>query len=81
MKKCTSKKGGYSDTHCDVLSSICEIHPKSNSKGLFARSMVNIESGESLGVMIILKQGKYISRGIALNVCPFCGGSLMDQGE
>ncbi|MGL4755743.1 MAG: hypothetical protein ACRCXB_25595 [Aeromonadaceae bacterium] len=79
-KKCRAMQGGYSDEMCEALSSVIEFAPRTNSKGVFGRNIVNIQSGKSLGVMVVLKQGKHISRGIALNVCPFCGGSLMDQG-
>lgn len=79
--KCTIRKGGYSETRCDALNSVIDYHPRANSKGIFGRSIVNINSGESLGLMVVAKLGKFQQRGIAMNVCPFCGGSLMDQGE
>lgn len=76
--KCTSKERGYSITRCEALNSILEYYPRSNSKGIFGKGIVNIETNEQLGVMVVAKLGKYQSRGVALNVCPFCGGSLLD---
>ena len=77
--KCASKEGGYSVTRCEALNSVIEFYPRSTSKGVFGKSIVNIESNEPLGTMIIAKSGKHKSRGMVMNVCPFCGGSLMYQ--
>lgn len=76
--KCSHKTGGYSDTRCDALSSILEYYPKSNSKGVFGKSIVNIETNENLGVMVVMKLGKFQKDGVVMNICPFCGGSLID---
>lgn len=76
--KCSAKEGGYSITRCEALGSVLEHHPRSNSKGIFGKSIVNIETNEQLGVMVVAKLGKFQVKGVVLNVCPFCGGSLLD---
>lgn len=79
--KCTAKKGGYAESRCEALCSVTEQYGKhaKRSKGLFHYAVVNIWTRENLGTRIILKQGPYMEKGIVLNVCPFCGGPLVDQ--
>ena len=78
--KCTAKKGGYAETRCNALTSVTEQHiPRSKrTKGLFHSAIVDMETGGHLGTRVILKQGPHMEHGIVLNVCPFCGGPLVD---
>lgn len=82
MAKCTPKPGGYSETHCDALTAATQgFHAgaTARSKRLFVASMVNTTTHESLGTRVVLKSGDYTKNGIVLNVCPFCGGGLIDD--
>ncbi|QVW27859.1 hypothetical protein [Aeromonas phage BUCT552] len=75
--RCTAHPGGYSATHCDALSRCVEWPGRRYVKGLVAATIVDLNSGVSLG-----KQVRYQNSdnkgGLVLNVCPFCAGPLRD---
>jgi hypothetical protein len=77
--KCTAKAGGYAETLCDALNSVGDTSPRKQSKGIFFGQMVNFETGEDVGVRVIIKQGNHQANGLVLNNCPFCGGELHDK--
>lgn len=78
MNKCEKKIRGYANKTCEAMQSVASIHPTKRQKGLFAHSMVNIETGEKLGVAISIRT-ENTPDGVFLNYCPFCGGELLDQ--
>ena len=70
MNKCTSKKGGYSNTQCDAMKRCASLNTRSKAKGLFFSDVVNLENGEKLGVGITI-ESEQIPSGVYLNFCPF----------
>ena len=77
MNKCTAKNGGYSATQCGALKHAVSYGVHGRSKGLFAGSIIDLKTEESLGTAIIIKS-EAIPKGLYLNFCPFCGGELRD---
>lgn len=81
MKKCTVVVGGYLDQSCMALANAIQFHPTKRSKGLFSRSVVNIDTSESLGSQVSLHSGDFVGNGVVLNYCPFCGNPARDFTE
>lgn len=75
--KCTAKKGGYALTFCESMSSTAGFRTSKNQTGLFVSRITNIKTGEIVGNLVFLAT-KERKNGIAFNVCPFCGGELID---
>ena len=80
-KKCTFKNDGYADYLCKNLSSIIEYYPTKRSKGVFVRNIVNINTSEDKGGLVVAKSGDHIPKGFAFNYCPFCGELLRDTSD
>ena len=80
MSRCTAKPNGYADTFCEAMSKAVNIRSSKNQKGLFVNEIVNIKTRERLGSMVYLVIPGY-KNGITFNLCPFCGGELMDQSK
>ena len=80
MTRCTAKPNGYADTFCEAMSKAVNIRSSKNQKGLFISEIVNIKTNERLGSMVYLVTSDH-KNGIAFNLCPFCGGELMDQSK
>ncbi|WP_369427171.1 hypothetical protein [Providencia sp. PROV236] len=76
MKKCESNGNRYATQICEFLNARAErqFGRSGTRKGLFISSMVNIESGNSLGEQVIYRDGN--KNCTILNYCPFCGGKL-----
>lgn len=76
--QCKKKTGGYAESLCDFMQSISTIGAGGKAKGLFTHNMVNVNSGEKLGVGVSIRTAER-PHGVFLNYCPFCGGELRDQ--
>jgi exosome complex RNA-binding protein Csl4 len=76
--KCHAKAGGYAVTFCQAMSSTVNFRTSKNQTGLFVSKITNIVTGEDCGDLVFLAT-KERKNGIVFNVCPFCGGSLIDQ--
>lgn len=81
METCTEKKGGYAATLCEHLQSVSDVLPTKKSKGIYKHKIVNVETGESKGTMVKIKQGNHLAKGLVFNYCPFCGGKLRDTSK
>ena len=76
VTRCAARKGGYSETQCELMQRACKPYSKSRT-GLLSRNIVNINTGERLGTQIV----NVAERGddpVVFNLCPFCCGELRD---
>jgi hypothetical protein len=48
------------------------------SQGVEAQTMVNMDSFEFSRNLIVLKSGEHGKKGLVMNLCPFCGGELVE---
>lgn len=73
---CTAKKDGYAETYCNAMEEAAKPFSKT-SVGIMSQSIVNTKTRNGLGVRFVAVRERG-HEGVALNVCPFCGGLLHD---
>lgn len=84
IASCLIREGDeYSFSFCNLLTQSVEglLHDRKNGQnGIFVQPMYDLMNGNLVGNRITLFSGTH-TLGIALPVCPFCGGSLMSKDE
>lgn len=50
-----------------------ETGPSGRRKGVFQYELYNLKTGDLTRRFIGIKSGAHLSKGIAMNFCPFCG--------
>lgn len=49
------------------------------SKGLFLDVLLNLKTGEHSMSYVKMKLGKFLSKGMVINFCPFCGVNVSNH--
>jgi hypothetical protein len=50
-------------------------------QGLKLQTLINMKTGKFSRHLVTLKSGKHSKKGLLFNVCPFCGGELLEGAK
>jgi len=68
---------------CWALDEVLEMPNGQGTKyqGLKLNTMIDMEKREFSRHLVVLKSGKHSKKGLVLNLCPFCGGELVEGAQ
>lgn len=69
---CAVRDGRFVEP-CTSLARSFDGSPMGKGRGLFLFNMVNLNTLTPTRSFVVLRMGEHKEKGVALNVCPFCG--------
>lgn len=67
---------------CWALDEVLEIGGQGTKyQGLKIMTMIDMENHKFSRHLVTLKSGKHGKKGLVLNLCPFCGGELVEGAQ
>lgn len=67
---------------CRALDDVLELDGMGTRyQGLKLQTLINMKTGKFSRHLVALKSGKHSKKGLLFNICPFCGGELLEGAK